>query len=101
VPRIFQGMLNAIEGEIERGAKIHSRAATARNLPESKIADQLREIQSALKGVAIGSYPIDGDEKGVTIIARSENPETAEAAINAVSAAMRALGFDPEMKDRI
>ncbi len=100
VPRIFQGMLNAIDGEIERGAKIHSCAATAKGLPESKIADQLREIQGALKGVAIGSYPIDGDEKGVTVIARSENPETAEAAINAVAAAMRALGVDPEMKDR-
>ncbi len=100
VPRIFQGMLNAIEGEIERGAIIHSRAATAAGLPESRIADQLREIQSALKDVAIGSYPIDGDEKGVTVVARSQNSETAEAAINAVSAAMRALGFDPEMKDR-
>lgn len=100
VPRIFQGMLGAIEGEIERGALLHARAATAINLPESKIADQLREIQTALKGVTLGSYPIDGDEKGVTVIARSENLAAAEAAIDAVCAAMRALGFEPAREDR-
>jgi molybdenum cofactor synthesis domain-containing protein len=100
VPRIFQGMLAAIDGEIKRGVKIYSRAATAVGLPESKIAEQLREIQSAIKDVAIGSYPIDGDEKGVTIVARSESPETADAAITAVCAAMRALGVEPDMKDR-
>ncbi len=100
VPKIFQAMLNALAGAIERGAVIHSRAATAHNLPESKIADQLREIQSALKGVSLGSYPIDGDVKGVTVVARSENAATASAAIDAVAAVMRALGFDPDMEDR-
>jgi len=99
VPAIFQGMLNAIEVEIERGALIHSKAVTAANLPESKLADQLREIQNALKGVSIGSYPIDGDIKGVTIIARSENEATANAAIVSVSAAMRALGAEPVLED--
>ncbi len=99
VPRIFQGMLAAIEGEIEHGAKLHSRAVMAVGLPESRLADQLRDIQSALKGVTLGSYPIDGDEKGVSIVARSENPATAEAAIVAVSAAMRALGVEPVLED--
>lgn len=100
VPRIFTGMLAAVDGAIDRGARIHSRAATAENLPESRLADQLREIQSAIKGVAIGSYPIDGDVKGVTIVARSENAAAADAAISAVAAAMRALGFEPKMGDR-
>ena len=99
VPRIFQGMLHAVEGEIERGAKLHARAATAANLPESVLADQLREIQAALKGVSLGSYPIDGDEKGVTVVARSENAATADAAIDAVCAAMRALGVEPQRND--
>jgi molybdenum cofactor synthesis domain-containing protein len=99
VPRIFRGMLNAVEGEIERGAKLHSRAAMAKGLAESKLAAQLGEIQNALKGVTLGSYPIDGDEMGVTIVARSEHPATAEAAIDAVCAAMRALGFEPELED--
>ena len=64
VPSIFQGMLNAVEGEIERGVMLHSLAVTARGLPESQIADQLREIQAALNDVSIGSYPIDGGRKG-------------------------------------
>lgn len=100
VPRIFEAMLNAVEGEIERGEVLHSFAATARNMPESMLADQLRNIQAALKGVTLGSYPIDGDVKGVTIVARSEDQRLAEQAINAVAAAMRALGFEPEMEDR-
>ena len=100
VPSIFKAMLTAIESEIERGPLMHARAATAIALPESKIAEQLRAIQAAFLGVAIGSYPIDGDIKGVTIIARSENAAAAEQAIAAVAAAMRALGFEPTMEDR-
>lgn len=99
VPRIFQGMLNAIETDIEVGVKLHSRAAMAKGLPESKLAEQLGEIQSALKGVSLGSYPIDGDIKGVTIVARSEVPATADAAIDAVCAAIRALGVEPVLED--
>ena len=100
VPRIFQAMLSAIEGAIEQGAVLHSFAATARDMPESMLADQLRDIQAALKGVTLGSYPIDGDEMGVTIVARSSIASTAEQAIGAVAAAMRAMGFEPEMEDR-
>ena len=99
VPAIFQSMLGAVEDEIEKGALVHSKAITAPGLPESQLADQVREIQLALKGVAIGSYPIDGDIKGVTIIARSENEATASAAIASVAAAMRALGFEPQTGD--
>jgi len=99
VPKIFQGMLNAIDRVIERGVQIHARAATALGLPESKLADALRDIQVGQKGVAIGSYPIEGDEKGVTVIARSEDEALARAAIEAVREAMRALGFEPKMED--
>lgn len=100
VPSIFKGMLNAIETALERGVQVHSRAVTALGLPESRLAEQLLAIQKALIGVSLGSYPIDGDEKGVTIVARSENPATAEAAIASVSAAMRALGAQPLIGER-
>lgn len=100
VPSIFKGMLNAIETALARGVLVHSRAVTAINLAESRLAEQLLAIQNALKGVSLGSYPIDGDEKGVTIVARSEDPATAEAAIASVSAAMRALGADPVAGER-
>ncbi len=99
VPRIFQGMLNAVDSELERGVQLYSRAATAYGLPESRIADQLRDIQNRVAGVAIGSYPIDGDVKGVTVIARAEEEQTAFSAIDAVAAAMRDLGVEPKMED--
>jgi len=95
VPSIFKGMLNAIDTALERGTFIHARAVTALGLPESRLAEQLSAIQTALKGVALGSYPIDGDELGVTIVARSAVAATADAAITSVAAAMRALGAEP------
>ncbi len=100
VPSIFQGMLGAVDSALERGVFVHARAVTALGLPESMLAGQLQAIQSALKGVAIGSYPIDGDEKGVTIVARSESEAAADAAIASVGAAMRALGFEPKAGER-
>ncbi len=100
VPGIFQGMLTAIDTALERGIQIHSRAVTAMGLPESRLAGQLLAIQTAITGVAIGSYPIDGDEKGVTIVARAEDPATAEAAIVRVTAAMRELGAEPLAGER-
>lgn len=100
VPRIFQGMLHAIEGALERGIQMYSRAVTAEGLPESLIADALNDIQLTVKGVVLGSYPIDGDIKGVTVIARSEKEDTAEVAIGSVREAMRALGFEPIDADR-
>ena len=100
VPRIFKAMLAAVDVDLERGVKIHSRAATAYGLQESLIALQLEEIQNALKGVSIGSYPIDGEEKGVTIVARSASEELVENTIKTVAAAIKALGIEPEMSDR-
>lgn len=99
VPQIFIGMLGAVDGAIERGAPLHSRAATALGLPESALADQLRDIQSA-HGAVIGSYPIEGDEKGLTVIARGEEAAAVDAAIAAVCDAIRTLGFEPVMEDR-
>ncbi len=99
VPSIFEGMLGAVETVIEPGVMVHSRAVTAPGLPESRLADQLAEIQNALIGVSLGSYPIDGDEKGVTIVARSENEKAADAAIASVCAVIRALGVEPANGD--
>ena len=115
VPRIFQAMTGAIEEEIKGGAMLYSKAVTARGLAESALARQLVDIQAALKGVTLGSYPIDvpasdpdgksrnagdGDIGGVTIVARSEHEALAQTAIDSVVAAMRALGFEPEFGDR-
>lgn len=92
VPIIFQGMLNAVDPLVERGAVLHSRSVTAAGLPESLLADPLRAIQAEHAGVAFGSYPMRG---GVSVVARSEDAARAEAGIEAVGQAMRALGFEP------
>ena len=99
VPRIFQAMFGVVEEHIAPGAPLHAFAITAPGLPESALAEQLRAIQSALKGVSIGSYPIDGDEKGVTVIVRSLNEDAARAAVDSIGAAMRALGVTPREGD--
>lgn len=100
VPGIFKGMLDAVEPWIERGVLMHARAVTAWRLPESMLADPLRTLQAQHRAVTIGSYPIDGDTRGVTIIARSASLEAAEAAISAVAEAIRGLGFEPVAGDR-
>ena len=99
VPRIFQVMLSALDGEIERGAVMHSRSISIQNLPESMLADQLRDIQAAQSGVSIGSYPIDGDIKGVSIVARSQDAVAAEEAIAAVRTVVGAMGYSMKIND--
>ena len=99
VPRIFTAMLDGIDDRIERGARLCSFALTAEGLPESRLAEQLRALQSALYGVTIGSYPFDGDVKGVTVVVRSENEMLARQAADGVAAAMRALGVEPVAGD--
>ena len=99
VPRIFAAMLEAVAPQIRSGARMHSRAVTASGLPESALADDLRRIQGQLVGVTLGSYPIDGDEKGVSIVARSLMPDAAAEAINQVSQAIVAIGGKPRHGD--
>ena len=100
VPRIFQTMLQAIDPTLKRGAVMHSCAVTARGLPESVLADELKRIQEATSNVSLGSYPIDGDELGVTIVARSQNENTARESIELVMVAMRKAGAEPIIGDR-
>ena len=99
VPRVFNAMLEALDVKIAHGPLVHSYAVTAIGLPESRLARQIADLQSAIAGVSLGSYPIDGDEKGVTVIARSRDSQLANHARNSVAAAMRALGAEPVMDD--
>ena len=100
VPRIFQAMLETIADEIKGGAQILSKAVTGKSLPESVIADDIARIESEIAEVQLGSYPIDGDEKGVTIIARSLDETAVKKAIDAVGNVMRAHGIEPVFEDR-
>lgn len=100
VPRIFNAMLEAIDDHLQYGQKLTSRTVTAYKCAESRVARQLADLQQALHGVTFGSYPIDGDEGGVTIVARSSSTELADQAIEAVTAIITALGYEAEPVDR-
>ena len=100
VPSIFIGMLGAVEADIKGGVRVHSCAVTAEGLPESRLAADIKAIQDSMVGVAMGSYPIDGDIKGVTIVARSVDAALARRAIDKAADAMRALGATPQEGER-
>lgn len=90
VPAIMQAMLDAIAPTLETGTKILSRAIDA-DLPESRIAGPLREIQEAFPGTMIGSYPRSVDGRFSTqIVVRSRDEALLEQASEAVSAAIAA-----------
>ncbi|MEM9705017.1 MAG: molybdopterin-binding protein [Pseudomonadota bacterium] len=100
VPSIFRAMLSAIEPEIEGGAKVFARAVTAPGLPESRLASGLAAMQEKAPAVTIGSYPIDDDERGVTIVARSEDASAVDRVIEEVSTLMRSFDVEPVPGDR-
>ena len=56
VPRIMQAMFDHILPSLTGGAVVLSRSVTA-DIPESKVADGLGEIQKNYPDISIGSYP--------------------------------------------
>ncbi len=96
VPRVMQGMFEALAPLLAGGPPIVSRAVHASRLPEGKIAEGLAAIQARYPGLDLGSYPyyrITG--YGVAIVAKGSDPAAAEAAIGEVTALMQALGAAP------
>jgi hypothetical protein len=60
---------------------------------ESEIADGLRELESALKGLKIGCYPGPTGTGGpLTVLCRSKHAPTAAQAAQAVKALFAAKG---------
>lgn len=93
VPSIMQAMLDAVAPTLKTGKRMLSEAVDA-DLPESRIAASLREIQGAHPGVMIGSYPRSVDGRFSTqIVVRSRDGDllqrAAEAVRNAVAATTR------------
>ncbi len=98
VPKIFQGMLNAVDPLIERGAVLHSRSVTAVGMHESLLAEPLTEIQARFPDIAFGSYPISDEFRGVSVVARCEDAKRAGAGIQAVSEAITKLGYEAVLR---
>ncbi|ADZ70051.1 competence/damage-inducible protein A [Polymorphum gilvum] len=90
VPAIMQAMLDAIAPTLRTGRRMLSRTVDA-DLPESRIAEALREIQKASPGVLIGSYPRTTDGRFTTqVVIRSREEDLLAAAAAAVEHAIAA-----------
>ncbi|MEM0927908.1 MAG: molybdopterin-binding protein [Pseudomonadota bacterium] len=92
VPAIFQAMLEALDGHLPRGPEETVFTVTGK-LGESMIADGLRDLEAALKGLKIGSYPGKTGTGGLlAIVCRSQIAKTAEHAALAVQGLFAAQG---------
>jgi molybdenum cofactor synthesis domain-containing protein len=95
VPHIAASMLEALTGKLEGGRPVVSVTVGAR-VPESDVADLLRETEVANPGVAIGSYPFFNDGRyGANFVIRSEDGELARRTGEELSMRLREAGFDP------
>ncbi|MEO1658808.1 MAG: molybdopterin-binding protein [Pseudomonadota bacterium] len=92
VPAIFQAMLDALDEHLPRGPEETVFTVTG-ELGESSIADGLRDLEAALKGLKIGSYPGKTGTGGpLAIVCRSQIAKTAEHAALAVQGLFAAQG---------
>lgn len=74
VPMITQGMLAALDGQLEGGAPVLSRTVAAWT-QESSAADVLASVEKANSGAQIGSYPFWREGKtGANFVIRSTDP---------------------------
>jgi len=82
VPHIATLMLEALSGTLEGGKPLLSRTVGGM-VPESEVADLLREVEIAYDGCQIGSYPFfKGGKVGANFVIRS----TEEALLDACEA---------------
>ncbi len=93
VPKITQGMLRGLDGRLEGGRPVLSRAVGAWT-PESRVADLLAQVQASHDGVQIGSYPFWREGKGgANFVLRSVDEGRLSAAIDALKAGLEAEGI--------
>ena len=82
VPHIATLMLEALSGQLEGGRPLLSRTVGG-IVPESEVADLLREVEAAHQGCQIGSYPFFREGRvGANFVIRS----TEEGALDACEA---------------
>jgi molybdenum cofactor synthesis domain-containing protein len=95
VPRIMQAMMDHVLNEIKAGKPILSNTVTC-GLPESKVADDLTELQNKYPDIDIGSYPhYRGGVMGLSIVLRGTNNESLDLATARVLAIIKDFGDEP------
>jgi molybdopterin-biosynthesis enzyme MoeA-like protein len=63
-------------------------------VPESEVAELLRETERAHEGVAIGSYPFFREGRvGANFVIRSEEMELAQAVADQLQASLESAGY--------
>lgn len=95
VPHIAAAMLEALSGTLEGGRPMVSRTIGAR-VPESDVADLLRQAEADHPGTAIGSYPFFRDGGyGSNFVVRSDDPDLADRCAGELARRLTAAGCDP------
>lgn len=95
VPMITQGMLAALDGQLEGGAPVLARTVAAWT-QESKVADILKRTERDNPGVQIGSYPFWREGKtGANFVMRSTSQDQLETVASALMAALSDAGITP------
>ncbi|MCL4677429.1 MAG: competence/damage-inducible protein A [Alphaproteobacteria bacterium] len=91
VPRIMQAMLDHVLSTLKGGALVHSCTVTSQ-LPESRIAEGLADLQKRWPNVEIGSYPhFQAGNFGVSLVLRSTDQDALAKAEADVKALVMAL----------
>ena len=94
VPHIATLMLEALSGTLEGGKPLLSRTITCW-IPESEVAETLRETEQAHPGTQIGSYPFFRDGRvGADFVVRSTDREVLDACVEDLAQRLRAMGHD-------
>lgn len=94
VPHITAGMLDALTGELEGGAPLISETIGG-FIPESEVADLLREVESAHENCQIGSYPFFREGKvGSNFVIRSTDVDDLKSCVDSLTDGLATNGFD-------
>lgn len=93
VPHITAGMLDGLTGELEGGRPLVS-VTIGGMVPESEVAELLRETERMNDGVAIGSYPFFKEGRvGANFVVRSEDAEQAQSVADLLAASLESAGY--------
>ncbi len=95
VPTITQGMLAALDGQLQGGAPVLSRTVAAWT-QESAAAATLAAVEKAHDGAQIGSYPFWREGKtGANFVIRATDPALLDTVAGVLMTALRDLGIEP------
>jgi molybdenum cofactor synthesis domain-containing protein len=94
IPRVAAMMLEALSGRIEGGRPLLSRTIGCW-VPESEVADLLRETEAAHVGCQIGSYPFFREGKGgANFVIRATDQARLDACVDDLVMRLEAAGRD-------